>query len=154
MQMKKNEKGITLIALAVMIIIITIIAAVSTYSGGSTIQDSKQKRLKSELGIVQHAVLERYTKYQILNNVDYLVGEKITNIDDIPEDYQYLINDDNLKSSTSPENSYYKLTKTDLEKLDLIEPVFQYIVCYKTGEVMNIDVTTDSQGELLYTSFE
>ena len=32
MQMKKNEKGVTLIALAVMIIVIVIIASVTVYS--------------------------------------------------------------------------------------------------------------------------
>ena len=60
MQMKKNEKGVTLIALAVMIIVIVIIASVTVYSGTNSIQNAKQRRLKVELDMVQHAVLENY----------------------------------------------------------------------------------------------
>ena len=40
MQMKKNEKGVTLIALAVMIIVIVIIASVTVYSGTNSIQNA------------------------------------------------------------------------------------------------------------------
>lgn len=151
--MKKSEKGITLVALAVTIIIITIIASITTYSGINAIQDSKQKRIKTELETVQHVVLERYTKYKILRDTSYLVGDMVTGVGNIPEEYKSLINMQNLNSS-SPEDRYYKLDKEALEKLDLIGANFQYIVCYKTGEVMNIDVTTDSQGNALYISFE
>ena len=152
MQMKKNEKGITLIALAVMVIIMIIIATITFYSGVSTIQDSKQKRLKLELETVQHAVLERYTKYQIIKDNNYLVGTKVTNTDEIPYNYKDLLKSD--VSSSQVDENYYILEKEDLEKLDLIEPTFTYIVCYKTGEVMNKEVTRFSDGDFIYTSFE
>ena len=157
MQMKKNEKGITLIALAVTFIVMMIIALITTYSGVSAIQDAKQKRLRTELETVQHAVLERYTKYEFFKDTSYFVGTIVSNIDDIPEEYKTLVNSQKLNTyiTTIPsEERYYKLDKEALEKLDLKEPNFNYIVCYKTGEVMNIDVTTDSQGNSLYISFE
>ena len=59
----KNNKGITLIALAIMIIVIIIIASVTVYSGISAVKDSKEKKLQTELETVQHAVLENYSKY-------------------------------------------------------------------------------------------
>ena len=68
MQMKKYQKGVTLIALAVMVILILMIATTTIYSGVISIQESKQKRISIELETVQHAVLENYTKYKVLND--------------------------------------------------------------------------------------
>ena len=80
MQMKKNEKGVTLIALAVMIIVIVIIASVTVYSGTNSIQNAKQRRLKVELDMVQHAVLENYIKYKEFDDTKYLLGTPLTSI--------------------------------------------------------------------------
>ena len=44
--MKKNENGVTLIALAIMVIVMLMIASVTVYSGVISIQESKQKRIK------------------------------------------------------------------------------------------------------------
>ena len=57
-------------------------------------------------------------------------------------------------SSSQVDENYYILEKEDLEKLDLIEPTFTYIVCYKTGEVMNKEVTRFPDGDFIYTSFK
>ena len=43
--MKKNENGVTLIALAIMVIVMLMIASVTVYSGVISIQESKQKRI-------------------------------------------------------------------------------------------------------------
>lgn len=155
MQMKKNEDGITLVALAVMIIIIVVIASVTIYSGTNSIQDTKQKRLKIELDIVQHAVLENYTKYKILNDTKYLVGTPLTSIDEIPfTRYKYLLlNIDNaFKEGALAEDKYYKLDTDKMEEMGLENPTFKYIVCYKTGEVMNSEVFVTANDELLYVS--
>ena len=154
MQMKKNEKGITLIALAVMVIIMVIIATITFYSGVSTIQDSKQRRLKLELETVQHAVLERYTKYKLVKDDSYLVGTKVTDINTIPYEYRDLLK--SQVNATEAEANYYILEDEEMhfKKLDLIKPTFTYIVCYKTGEVMNKEVTTFSDGDFIYTCFE
>ena len=162
--MKKNQKGVTLIALAVTIIVIIIIASVTFYSGISTIQDSKQQRLSSELIQVQHSVLEMYSKYKILNEEDCLIGTEVTSIEDIPTDYRDVLKNSEsaFKDDALKVDKYYKLDATisdtknqeDFKKIGIAGANFSYIVCYKTGEVMNIDVSTDSQGRLLYTSLE
>lgn len=156
MQMKKNEKGITLVALAVMIIVMLIIMSVTTYSGISSVKESSKKKLTSELEIVQHAVLEVYTKYQIFNDISYLVGDKIQNVNDIPAEYKNSLKEKNtaFSSNSRTEDSYYKLDENKLKDIGIEESNYEYIVCYKTGEVMNITVKKTSNGELLYTSFE
>ena len=156
MQMKKNEKGITLIALAVMMIVMVIILSITTYSGISSVKESSRKKLTSELEIVQHAVLEVYTKYQIFNDISYLVGDKIQSINDIPTEYRDSLKVKNIafSSNNRTESSYYKLDENKLKDIIKEESNYQYIVCYKTGEVMNITVKKTSNGELLYASFE
>ncbi len=156
MQMKKNEKGITLIALAVMMIVMVIILSITTYSGISSVKESSRKKLTSELEIVQHAVLEVYTKYQIFNDISYLVGDKIQSINDIPTEYRDSLKVKNIafSSNNRTESSYYKLDENKLKDIGIEESNYQYIVCYKTGEVMNITVKKTSNGELLYASFE
>lgn len=155
MQMKKNEKGVTLIALATMIIVIIIIAAVTVYSGSSSIQDAKQRRLITELSMVQHAVLENYTQYKIFNDTKYLVGEALTDINKIEfSRYRDLLkNSENaFKSNAAAEDKYYKLNTATLEKMGLETPTFTYIVCYKTGEVMNAEVFVTAEDDPLYVS--
>ena len=156
MQMKKNENGITLIALAVMMIVMLIILSVTTYSGISSVKESGKKKLTSELQIVQHAVLEVYTKYQIFNDISYLVGDKIQSVNDIPAEYKNSLKekDSAFLSNNRTESSYYKLDESKLKDIGVEESNYEYIVCYKTGEVMNITVKKTSDGKLLYTSFE
>lgn len=156
MQMKKNEKGITLIALAVMMIVMVIILSITTYSGISSVKESSKKKLTSELEIVQHAVLEVYTKYQIFNDMSYLVGDKIQSVNDIPAEYINSLKekDTAFSSNNRTEDSYYKLDENKLKDIGIEESNYEYIVCYKTGEVMNVTVEKTSDGEVLYTSFE
>ena len=64
----KDNKGITLIALAITIIILIIIASVSTYSGVEALKDSRAEARKSEIKMIQQAVLENYALYQKTND--------------------------------------------------------------------------------------
>lgn len=155
MQMKKNEKGVTLIALAVMIIVIVIIASVTVYSGTNSIQNAKQRRLKVELDMVQHAVLENYIKYKEFDDTKYLLGTPLTTIEQIPfERYRILLLNGNVafRSDATAENKYYKLNKEAMEEMGLENPTFEYIVCYKTGEVMNSRIHTTVDDDPLYVS--
>lgn len=157
MQMKKYQKGVTLIALAVMVIVILMIATTTIYSGVISIQESKQKRISIELETVQHAVLENYTKYKVLNDEQYLVGEPVDSLRDASiSHFEYKLEN---KTNAFAENAskvekYYKLRdEGHFKALGLDDVMFQYIVCYKTGEVMNTEVKNYIDGEYVYTSF-
>ena len=76
----RKEKGITLIALTITIIILIILASITTYSGISTIKSSKLNKFKQELEIMQSQVNVLYEKYrteieegQVVN-----IGERIS----------------------------------------------------------------------------
>lgn len=69
---KKNQKGITLISLVVMIILILILASIGITSGRSTIESSKFTRFKTELTIMQNKVNE------LNQNNEVNLGEELT----------------------------------------------------------------------------
>lgn len=60
MQMMKNEKGVTLIALVITIIVLIIIAAISLNAGLENIPQVDNSIYESEIIMVQKAVTERY----------------------------------------------------------------------------------------------
>lgn len=82
--MKKNEKGVTLIALTVTIIVLIILASVGVTSGISTINSSKLTKFTSEMKTMQANVNELYNNWKIggkvtLGNTEY-TGDEILNI--------------------------------------------------------------------------
>ena len=77
----KNSKGITLVALTITVIILLILASVTTYSGISTIQSSKLNKYKQELEIMQSEVNLLNEKYstEIEAGQEIEIGEELTN---------------------------------------------------------------------------
>ena len=73
---RKNQKGITLIALVITIIVLLILAGITINMGKEGISESKEDALLSELGIVQNAVLQRKTKVDLTN--EKYPGQTIT----------------------------------------------------------------------------
>lgn len=151
----KNSNGITLITLVVTIIVLIILASVTVEFGKTGIAESKEKKLISELGMVQHALLERYTKWNLTKDDSILpsasskmeyaqVEAEFQKIGETPK-----ITYDNLSSINSIK-CYYKLTESDLELLGIDKTTDTYIVNFETGEVFNqTKIRTDS-GEKLY----
>ena len=58
----KQEKGVTLMALTIIIIVLIILTAITVNIGKGGIKESKENAMLSELGMVQNAVLQRKTK--------------------------------------------------------------------------------------------
>ena len=77
----KNKNGITLIALTITVIILLILASVTTYSGISTIKSSKLNKYKQELEIMQSQVNLLYEKYhtEIEEGQEINIGQGLTN---------------------------------------------------------------------------
>ena len=149
--MKKEQKGVTLIALIVMIVIIIVIATITTYSGVSTLQDSKEKKMIVELEMIQHAALEIYTKYKTVGIESYLVGEELTK-DRIPTEYYSFLNSTAFLTSAKKDEKYYLLNEEVLKEIGITNCDYTYIVNYSSGEVMNNDVQETASGKILYMS--
>lgn len=148
----KSEKAITLTALVITVIVMLILAGVTIYSGIGDINQARENKALSEVQIVQHAVLEAYTKYVKTKDVTFLVGAKVEDgeltelantigitLVTIPSDYT----DDDLKA-------YYRLTPENLEKIGIYESEDTYIVNYLTGEAINETLQKTKSGKPLY----
>ena len=76
--MLRDNKGITLVALTITIVIILILSTIGMIAGRDSIKASKANKKIIELEMVHHAILERYTEYKITGDEDLLVGRVIS----------------------------------------------------------------------------
>lgn len=155
MALTKKNKGVTLIAFVITILLILIIAGVSTQVGRDNITKTQDSILITELEQVKHFVGESYMNYLKTNNEGFLVGTEVedstaanlikpVSIIEIPEEYYK----NGLKL---PLAKFYELTPVDLVKIGVEDSKNTYIVNYLTGEVINKTQQTTSSGHLLYT---
>lgn len=142
----RKSNGITLVALVITIVVLLIISGISITG---TLTNQKQANATTqiaELNIIQHAILERYTKSQLTKEI--LPGTIITKAE-----VQSVIDEINLKTQENISlkgTEYKQLEKTDLEKLGITGEEDTYIVNYKTGEVINKTQKVTKTGEALY----
>lgn len=146
----KSSNGITMVSLVITIIVLAIITAVGINWGISGIKDVKDSKLTSELQIVQHAVLEQYTKYKTTRDTVYLVGNKVTN-----EEVTAIANELGITLVSIPDTysnkDYYKLDKASLSAIGIEDSTDEYIINYISGEVINITQKKLSNNSPLYT---
>lgn len=149
MESLKTKKGISMVTLVVTVVVLVILAGVSLTMGTNAIKTSKDSKLTSELLMVQHAVLEQYTKYQTLRDISVLVGNKmeLTDIQNIAKDL-------GITLVSIPDNysnkDYYRLDKASLLEIGIKDTDDEYIVNYVSGEVINITKKTTSDDNVLY----
>ena len=143
---KSKNKGITLIALVITIIVLLIIAGITITGSITGVDEANTNKLLTELDMVQHAVLERYTKYSLTKDEDLLVGTQTSSLPSIGD------NNWQIQSPSKPYEYYYTLVPEDLNMLGITNTEDTYIVNYSTGEVYNNTTKTTVSGDILYKS--
>ena len=151
-----KEKGITLLALVVTIIMLIILASTIVNIGQNEIKESEENAKLSELGIVQNAILQRKTKAD-LTDEDY-PGETIieANINlekSIEEMNDHRASGEEEITKKDDDNSNYYFLSTEnggLEELGITNSEDAYIVNYETGEVINYTTKLTGTGKPLY----
>ncbi len=151
----KKEKGITLIALVVTVIVLLILAGVSLTGGLQTATNSRDTAVLSELEMIQHAVLERYTKGATVGNYNNFPGtQKYTDISQIKSEIPQLTSDTTLmqilENTKDSINDYYYLEPDDLKELEITKADDSYIINYKIGLVIDVTNQMTKQGEPVY----
>lgn len=152
----KEEKGITLIALAVTIIVLLILAGITINTGLSGTDEARENAKLSELGMVQHAILQRKTKID-LTHEEY-PGQTI---EEANIDLDGVIREINANKSSEEEavvrkdtnnENYYLLTNSNggFSDLGISDSEDEYIVNYETGEVINYTTKVTKSGKPLY----
>lgn len=153
----KSQKGITLMALVVTIIILLIIAGIGIgeiAGNAGDINQTEDAMVLSELKKVQQAVLETYIKYKQLENDKVLIGTRV-DYNVAQEELRKIKSGEILKANSDQsivEYRYFKLNKNNLNSLGLdnIHNNDEYIVNYSTGEVFNITQKKTAKGDILY----
>lgn len=143
----KEQKGITVVTLLITVIVLLIISGIGIKMGTDSIKSSKDGALASDLAMVQHAVLEQYTKYQTTKDITYLVGNKVAK-----EEMTQIAKDLNITLANIPQNysnkDYYRLDKASLLEIGIENTDDEYIVNYISGEVINMTQKTTSDTAL------
>ena len=150
-----HEKGITLLALVITIIVLIILASTIVNISQNGIKQSKEDTMLSELGIVQNAILQRKTKAD-LTDEDY-PGETIieANINlekTIEEINNNRASEEEIIKKDDDNSNYYFLSTENggLEELGITNSEDAYIVNYETGEVINYTTKLTETGKPLY----
>ncbi len=145
-----KQNGITMVALVITVVILLILSSVGVNMGLRGINSVKDSKLTSELEMVQHAVLEQYTKYKMTKDTVYLVGNKITNEEAKAYAEELGATLVNIPDTYSNKD-YYRLDKASLTSIGIKDATDEYIINYVTGEVMNITSKKLSNDNPLYT---
>lgn len=119
--MKKNNKGITLIALVIALVLILILASIATNAGIETIKSSEFTKFTSELKIMQAQVNNLYEKYQNnekVNGVEVLtLGEDINNNERINKQAEEIFTEE--KSGITDRTGYRYFSKNTIKELKI-----------------------------------
>ena len=150
-----HEKGITLLALVITIVVLIILASITINIGKDGIKESKENTMLSELGMVQNAILQRKTKADLTNET--YPGETITEANINLEETIQEINDnrasgeEEISRKDSDDSHYYFLSTENggLEELGITNSEDAYIVNYETGEVINYTTKLTGTGKPL-----
>jgi Tfp pilus assembly protein PilE len=137
--MVKNNKGITLISLAVTIAVLSILITISINSGYSSIKKVRAGRLVSYMTMVRAKSKLIYEDYQFKNTS--LVGTK-SDLPEISENEKSMImNKYDISSDEFEKLNWYKWEKKDLKDQGFDENMLDgeecYYINYEYGEIIS-----------------
>ena len=150
--MKKlsSNKGITLTALVITIILLLILVSIVVYNSldglRSNIDNANKNKLLSEIQMVQNIALQQYNTFLTTKDTSLLVGDSATGL----ESSTSLFFDLCTQLDITLDSDYYLLEKNDLAGLGISNAEDQYIVNYVTGEVMNYTTPFTYDSEPVY----
>lgn len=137
----KEQKGITLVALIITIIVMLILAAVTIHFGTNLLDKSKKEDLKTTMLLIQSKTkiikekkdfgdIEELTGISLANNTEYTISENFQNkLDTIENADLYILNSENLTSMGITENT----SNEEFYIVDYNNSEIYYSLGYKEG---------------------
>lgn len=152
----KKEKGVTLISLVVTIVIIIILAGITLKIGSKDTKFAEDNAALTEIAMVQNAILQRKTKVELTgeNYPGVIISQSGIDINSVIEEMnsKKAKDENNIQLQDENLDNYYFLSNSNggLEELGIANSDSDYIVNYKTGEVINYTNQVTKNGKLLY----
>ena len=158
---KLNEKGITLIALVITIIILIVLASIGTYAAKETIESARLTKFTSELKIMQYKVNELYNSWKE-NRTITIDGETYGNsnnkegIKDIDKDLGQSIGECPKSSQASEalkgktEGNYRYFSNDLIKKLEVEDVEQDFFIDIETRSVVSCDGVRNKEDEWYY----
>ena len=150
----KENKGITLMALIITVIILSILAGTATFIGIDNINKSRDQIALAEIEEVKHMVGEAYILYKQTNNGNYLNTKfpvSQAEMNSISSELGITLVSIPQGEYNEVETAYYRLTPQELLSIGVEKSEDTYIVNYVTGEVINETKLKTSENKPLYT---
>ena len=141
----KNNKGITLMALVITIIIILILASITVNQGYGLIKEAKIQNLETNLLAIRAKAKEYGENVDAKNWAEEDATEKQNkNEEEFINTYKLNLFDASGKAWDDPEYTYYSLDKESFDNMDLSEIYDdndeEYIIGYKTSDLSEIEI--------------
>ena len=132
------------------ITVLVILAGISITASFRNTGETENSASITELEMVKHAILERYTKAQLTKEA--LPGTSFTTQSDLNTVISSINSNatDTIVLEDSTVENYKRLYSTDLKNLGIENAEDTYIVNYTTGEVINETQKVTSTGKTLY----
>ncbi len=152
----KKETGVTLISLVVTIVIIIILAGITLKIGSKDTKFAEDNAALTEIAMVQNAILQRKTKVELTgeNYPGVIISQSGIDINSVIKEMnsKKAKDENNIQLQDENLDNYYFLSTSNggLEELGITNSDSDYIVNYKTGEVINYTNQVTKNGKLLY----
>lgn len=134
----RKAQGISILSLIITIVVIIIFASISIYNGiNKSIDDASNTMDYNELFEITEAVAQRALLNQLNSETYKLIGES----GDFTVTHERVSGDETVEINRtySSLDGWYLVKKEDFEHLNLENVRKQYIVNYKTNEVVSFD---------------
>ena len=140
----KSQKGITLIALTITLIVLSIIAGVVVYSGLDVVETAEIQTVNTNMLLIQIKCKTLSEKATFEKNDTLLKGTTLTSIMETATGNEYnkvndLINKGVISTTEEHYSKYYLLSNQDLTDMGLEDATVEneyYIINYETEEVI------------------
>ena len=135
MKKEKKEKGITIVALTITVIVLIILASIGIYTGSEIIKQANLQNINTNMMLIQAKTKTISEQAKFNKDTSNYKGTKVTEVTDNKE-VEKLLSENKIEDS---ENCYL-LLQNDLNEMGL-EKVKQdsgYIVNYETNEIIYV----------------
>lgn len=149
----KNNKGITMISLAAIVLLMILLASVTAYESNGLISAARVQSVTTDLLLIQAQV--RIINEKIVfesdedKKLELYVGTKLIGDDKVSK----TMKDKSIVTSEEiSNNNYYVLSKDDLVNMGLDSLNYEdgYVVNYETEEVIYVKGVKNNEGKYLY----